>query len=100
MGKSPFQRHCLSDPDILVGTSGRPLIVPDDESLRHIDNLRARAHAGLHCQCIEERLDGGTDLALALTDIVILEIAVVRAADIGLDVSGYRLYGYETCPED
>ena len=100
MGQSPFQRHCLSYPYVLVRTSRRPLVFPDNERLRNIDHLRTRRHARLHRQCIEERFYRGTYLTLALTDIVILEIAVVRSAHVGFDMSGGRLHRHKACTEN
>ena len=100
MCQSPFESYCLSDPDVLVRTSRSPLIVAHNESLRDIDNLGARRHAGLHREGVEEWLDSRTDLTFALTDIVILEVSVVRSADVSLDLSCHRLHSHESGTED
>ena len=100
MGETPLEGNCLANPYILVGTSRGPLVLADDECLRNVDNLCARGHSGLHCKGVEERLHRGTYLTLALTDIVVLEISVVRAPDIGLDMACDRFNCHKAGPEN
>ena len=100
MCKSPFEGDGLSDPDVFICTSRSPFLIAHDKRLRDIDHLGTRAHAGLHREGVEERLDGGTDLALALADIVILEVSVVRSSDVSFHVTGNRLHSYETGTKD
>ena len=100
VGETPLEGDGLTDPDILVGTSRSPLVLAYYECLRDIDHLGAWSHSGLHRQCVEERLDRGAHLTLALADIVIFEISVVRTSDIGLDVACDRLDCHEAGPED
>ena len=76
------------------------LVAVHDQHLRHVEHLVAGGHAGFHCEGIEEGLDGGTHLPLALPDVVILEIPVVGAAHVGADVARTRLDGHEGRPEE
>ena len=89
--QSPFQGHCLAYPFVLVCTLRRPCGITDNKRLGHIHNLIAWSKALLHCQGIEERLDGRSHLTLALTDIIIFEVTVVRSSDICLHMSCMRL---------
>ena len=94
--ETPFQCDGLTDPLLLVGASRGPgVAVRKDERLRKVHDLVARSHTLLHRQRVEERFDRRTDLTLALTDIVVLEIAVVRTSDVGLHVSRARLHRHE-----
>ena len=98
--KAPFEGHGASDPFLAVGTARGPGPASGYlEGLGQVDHLVARGHPFLHGQGVEERLDGGTDLALALTDIVILEVTVVGTAHIGLHMAGARLHRHERGPE-
>ena len=76
------------------------LVAVHDQHLRHVEHLVAGGHAGFHREGIEERLDGGTDLPLALPDVVILEIPVVGTAHVGADVARARFDGHEGRPEE
>ena len=96
LGKSPFQCYSLTDPFVLVCTLRGPCSITHHKCLRHIHHLVARAHTFLHSKGIKERLDGRSDLTLALAYIVILEVAVVRASYVSLDMSGLRLDGHES----
>ena len=99
--ETPFQCDGLTDPLLLVGASRGPgVAVRKDERLRKVHDLVARSHTLLHRQRVEERFDRRTDLTLALTDIVILEIAVVRSAHVGFDMSGRRLHRHKACTEN
>ena len=83
-----------------VGASRRPGgSVVEHEGLGEVHHLVAGGHALLHGQGVEERLDRGADLALALAHVVVFEISVVGSADIGLHVSGARLYRHESASE-
>ena len=94
--ESPFESDGLADPLVLVRTCRSPcILLVDDEGLRYIHHLVTWAHSLLHGKSIEERLDCRSHLSLALTDIVIFEIAVVRSADICLYMSCLWLYGHE-----
>ena len=100
VGKSPPEGHRLAEPLLLVCTARRPCgAVEQHEGLRLVDHLVARAQPLLHREGVEERFDGGADLPLALAHIVIFEIAVVRAAHIGLDITRLRLHGHESAAE-
>ena len=74
-------------------------------SVHHNDHGRIEhrvtgRHAGLHGQGVNERLYGGAHLPTALTDIVVLEVAVVRTTDIGLHITRSWLYGHEGRAEE
>ena len=99
MGKTPFEGHGTAYVLGIVGATRRPGVSVHHKGLRHIDHLVARGHAFLHRKGVEEWLDRTSDLALALTHIVVLEIAVVRAADIGAHLAGTGFYCHKGRPE-
>ena len=96
VGKSPLECHGLSDPFFCIRTAGSPGFATGDlEGLWQVHHLVARGHSLLHCKSVEERLDGRSYLTLALTDIVVLEVPVIRSSDIGLDVTCAGFHRHE-----
>ena len=84
-----------------VGGPRRPFpAVGEHERYGIVHELLVGRHAAEDARGVKEGLDGRTDLAAALPDVVELEVAVVRAADIGLDVARGGLDGHESGAED
>ena len=87
---------------VCVGVLGRPRV---SVLVGHYDNggvehLVAGGHAGFHGLGVDEGLYGRAHLTLALTHVVVFEVAVVRAAHIRFHVACSGLNGHEGGAEE
>ena len=99
-GQSPLQRDHFAITRLAAVARSPYLVACHDIGLLNIGSHVAGSPAVLHCQRVKVGLDGGADLPFALRTHVILEVAVVDAADVGFHVSCLGVHAHEACAEE
>ena len=100
VGEGPFEGHHLAFA-FMARVAGAPVgLAPHLEADLRVGHLGAGVHAEvLEGHGVDEGLEGGAHLAVAL-HVVVFEEAVVDAAHVGADVSGAGLDGHQARVEE